>query len=108
MRLQPTSGARLFGACLLLLCGAGSLCFSAEQFPSRPFVLINKEELAALRQDLAKPGWKADLYRSAGGFPGARRGGGMHANADLWLKRTIQIPEKGGHFHEFYCVAGDQ
>ena len=50
-----------FLACLLWLCVSGSLCFGADQFPQRPFVLVNEAELAALRTDLAAPGWKASL-----------------------------------------------
>lgn len=83
-------------------------CLGATQFPARPFVLINAEELAVLRGALAKPGWKADLYHADRRSAATRTGSGVRANADLWRKRTIEIPARGGHFHHFFCVEGDR
>ena len=95
----------LFAACLP---GFVSDSLGAAAFPKRPFVLLNKDELAALRSDLAKPGWKADLYHADRGFSVMDSGRGVRANADLWLKRPIEIPARGGHFHQFFCVDGDR
>lgn len=75
-------------------------------FPPRPFVVANEQELAALRAELARPGWKAKLYRAAPGveFSGSARG--ARSNADRWLKRDIVIPARGGHYHHFFCEDG--
>ena len=81
---------------------------AAALFPRRPHVLLNEAELATLRSDLAKPGWKADLYRADRGFAVMSSGRGVRANADLWLNRPIEIPARGGHFHLFFCVDGDR
>ncbi len=78
------------------------------RFPERPFVLVNQKELATLRTELAKPGWKADVYRAERGFSIMNSGCGIRANADLWLNRTIEIPARGGHFHQFFCPDGDR
>lgn len=97
----------------LWLCAASVAGFAgdllgATEFPTRPFVLLNEEELAGLRSDLAKPGWKDSLYRADRGFTVMGSGRGVQANADLWLKRPIEIPARGGHFHQFFCVDGDR
>ena len=101
------------GAASLLLCSARLTGFASDRpgataFPKRPFVLLNEDELAALRSDLAKPGWKAGLYCTDRGFAVMSTGRGVRANADRWLKRPIEIPARGGHFHLFFCVDGDQ
>jgi oligo-alginate lyase len=101
------------GAAGLLFCSACLNGFASERagatpFPKHPFVLVNESELAILRSDLAKPGWKADLYRTDRGFAVMSSGRGVRANADLWLKRPIEIPARGGHFHRFFCVDGDR
>ena len=85
MRLDRTWLARV-GCGSLLLWGLVSVCGGATQFPQRPFVLVNEEELAALRSDLSRPGWKAELYRSPRGFSVMSSGRGVRANADLWLR----------------------
>ncbi len=112
MILNQIHPIRLGAACLLLcaapLPGLASGNLSAAPFPQRPFVLLNTDELAALRADLAQPGWKANLYRANRGFAIMSTGRGVRANADLWLKRSIVIPARGGHFHNFFCVDGDQ
>jgi hypothetical protein len=76
------------------------------KFPARPFVLASEQELAALRAELARPGWKAKLYRAAPGveFSGSARG--VRSNADRWLDRDIVIPPRGGHYHHFFCEDG--
>jgi len=95
----------LFAACLP---GFVSDSPGATVFPARPFVLLNEAELATLQSDLAKPGWKADLYRADRGFTVMSSGRGVRSNADLWVKRTIEIPARGGNFHQFFCVEGDR
>jgi hypothetical protein len=96
--------------CLFAMCLSGFVSDSlgATAFPKRPFVLLNDEELASLRADLAKPGWKSDLYRADRGFSIMGSGRGVRANADLWLKRPVEIPARGDHFHQFFCVDGDR
>lgn len=93
---------------LLVLLLAALFSTHAIAAPHRPFVLLNNEELSALRKDLAHPGWKRDLYHAPRGFSTMNSARGVRANADLWLKRAIQIPACGGHFHYFFCVEGDQ
>src|ERR1035438_120292 len=100
-------------AASLLLCALCPTGFAAERpgaapLPKRPFVLVNESELAALRSDLAKPSWKASLYHADRGFSIMGSGRGVRANADLWLKRPIEIPARDGHFHLFFCVDGDR
>ncbi len=109
---NPSRRARL-GSLSVALCVVRLSWFApaspgATAFPQRPFVLINEAELAALRSDLAKPGWKADLYRADRGSSATGSARAIRANADLWLKRSIEIPARGGHFHHFFCVDGDQ
>jgi hypothetical protein len=83
------------------------LCVAvAADFPSRPFVLVNSNELATLRGELSKPGWKRDNYL-AGNAPDFVGGGhAIKPNADLWLHRDITIPARGGHYHWFFCADG--
>src|ERR1035441_26557 len=90
------------------LVGLASDNLGATSFPKRPFVLLNEDELATLHSDLAKPGWKADLYRADRGFAVMSSGRGVRSNADLWMERPIEIPARGGHFHLFFCVDGDR
>ena len=94
--------------CSQRLPGLLSDSIGATPFPDRPFVLVSQEELATLRSELAKPGWKADVYRAERGFSIMNSGRGIRANADLWLIRTIEIPARGGHFHQFFCPDGDR
>jgi oligo-alginate lyase len=70
--------------------------------------LLNQQELATLRQQLAQPGWKRDLYQASREIVVTSTGRGVRANADLWLGRDIVIPKYGGHFHLFFCVEGDR
>ena len=99
------AGLWLFAVCLP---GLVSRSQGETAFPKRPFVLLNEAELAGLRADLAKPGWKSGLYRTDRGFSVMGSGRGVRANADLWLKRPIEIPARGGHFHMFFCADGDR
>jgi hypothetical protein len=92
--------------CALPSCATDSP--AAPALSRRPFVLVNEQELVALRSDLAKPGWKSELYRASRGFAVMTSGRGVRANADLWLKRSVDIPTRGGHFHLFFCVDGDR
>jgi len=101
------------GAASLWLCAAHLPAFASESpasptFPTRPFVLINQAELATLRSDLAKPGWKTALYRADRGPAVMSSGRGARANASLWAERPIIIPARGGHYHHFFCVDGDR
>lgn len=96
MKRQHTLLTPWLAGCLLGLWGAGLFRAGAGSFPQRPFVLVNENELTALRRDLAKPGWKTGLYRR------------IRANADLWLSREVEIPARGGHFHHFFCLDGDR
>ena len=106
MKLNLTRLLRLDTMSLLLcaahLAGFVTQALGVTSFPRRPFVLINQKELASLRADLAKPGWKADLYRSDRGLAVMSTGRGVRANADFWLKRPIKIPARGGHYHHFF------
>jgi len=95
-------------ACFLYAGSHAAESPNTTRFPSRPFVLLNQQELATLRNDLAHSGWKADLYRTNRGFTVMNSGRGVRPNADLWLKRSIEIPARGGHFHQFFCVDGDR
>ena len=100
----PVSFHSLLAALLICFLPAGKAAPNCQH----PFVLVNAEELAILRAQLAQPGWKAGLYRTDRGFAVMSSGRGVRANADLWLKRPIEIPARGGHFHLFFCVDGDQ
>ena len=72
----------------------------------RPSLFIDVEDAVRLRQQVAQPGWKRDFYlneeedRTFLGF------GGVKPNADRWLDRTVEIPERGGHYHHFFCDDG--
>lgn len=77
-------------------------------FPARPYVVMNVQELAHLRAALAQPGWKAELYRMPRKATAANLGYGTRWNADLWLRREIEIPARGGHYHHFFCDDGDR
>ncbi len=78
----------------------------AAELPKHPFVIVNAKELAELRAELARPGWKADLYHGSGGADRISEGRGLRANADYWLKQRIVIPGYGGRGHNFFCDDG--
>lgn len=104
---RKTFGVSLLGALCLGWSSAGSPA-PTESFPPHPSVLLNANELAVLRSELARPGWKRELYHRSRGLAVMPSGAGIRVNADLWLKRPIQIPTRGGHFHYFFCEEGDQ
>lgn len=56
----------------------------AAEWPVRPFVLLNSNELAAIRTEVSHPGWKRDafLLGNAPDFVGS--GHAIKPNADLW------------------------
>lgn len=94
------------GAWSLVLCFAFSA--AAEAIRPRPFVLIDEQELATLRRELASDGWKSEIYRGQRGNGIMNSASGIRSNADEWLKRKTVIPGKGGHFHHFFCDDGSQ
>jgi len=62
----------------------------------RPGVLVTPERLAVVRNDiLQKKSERRDFYDKY-----------VKADADLWLKRSITIPEMGGWLHDFFCTEG--
>lgn len=90
----------------LWLVGIACPAFADTGFPPRPFVLANEQELAAVREELARPGWKAKLYHASPGVEFSGSALGIRSNADRWLKRDIVIPARGGHYHHFFCEDG--
>lgn len=76
------------------------------EWPDRPFVLVNSNELAAIRTEISQPGWKRDVYLSGNAPDFAGGGHAIKPNADLWLHRDITIPARGGHYHWFFCTDG--
>ena len=103
----PTGRAAGWSNSVLLFAGFLLSAHDAAARP-RPFVLVNETELSTLRQEVAEAGGKAKLYHAERGFSMMNGGRGARANADLWLKRKIEIPARGGHFHEFFCTEGDR
>ena len=76
---------------------------------SRPFVLVNGQELAALRQAVKMDGPKREAYlQPMGAGESEYAGAGVLAIANRWLTADIRIPEHGGHAHHFYCDCGTQ
>jgi hypothetical protein len=80
----------------------------AADLPAHPFVLANTSEVETLRHELAGKSWKSEVYRAERDFCIMPTGAGLRCNADLWLKRTIRIPTRGGHFHNFFCEDGNR
>ena len=75
----------------------------------RPFVLLDKQELAALRQAVKTDGPKRETYlKPMGKGESEYAGAGVLAIANRWLKADIRIPERGGHVHLFFCDCGTQ
>ncbi len=61
-----------------------------------PCVSVNTERLNFVREDiLRKKSERRDVYEKY-----------VKAGADLWLHRSIVIPEMGGWFHDFFCTDG--
>lgn len=75
---------------------------------ARPRVLLNSEELTRLREEVRRDGWKKDLYNGTPSSHALGLGQGIRADADSWLDREIVIPERSGHFHNFFCDDGNQ
>lgn len=76
---------------------------------TRPSVFLGPEEISRLRLLLKAPGWRSALYRSEDSVPRAWPGGdGVLANARYWLAREVEVPERGGHYHHFFCEDGSR
>ena len=74
---------------------------------ARPFVLINERELTVLRRSLTKDGWKRSLYLQPTGKEHRKYvGAGLLSVANRWAGADINIPERGGHYHHFFCDCG--
>lgn len=75
----------------------------------RPFVLLNEQELEALRKAVRADGPKREAYlQPLGTGDSEYSGAGVLAIADKWLKTDVQIPARGGHGHHFFCDCGTQ
>lgn len=75
----------------------------------RPFVLIDQQELDALRKAVKSDGLKRDMYLQPMGEGESKySGAGVRAIADKWLSTKITIPARGGHGHNFFCDCGTQ
>lgn len=75
----------------------------------RPFVLVNERELSVLRRGLTKDGWKRSLYLApADRNRSAYAGAGLLSAANRWLETDIEIPERSGHYHLFFCDCGSK
>jgi len=65
-----------------------------ENLP-RPSVMISRERLEELKKEITTVPWKKRVYEKV-----------VKTNADLWLERSIVIPERSGHYHRFFCTDG--
>lgn len=75
----------------------------------RPFVLVNEQELVALRHAVKTDGPKRDAYlQPMGEGESEYAGAGVLAIANRWLDADVHIPARGGHSHLFYCDCGNQ
>jgi hypothetical protein len=61
----------------------------------RPSILLTKDRLTDLKKEIASQKWKKEIYEGIVKF-----------NADLWVDREINLPERTGHFHRFFCTDG--
>ncbi len=78
-----------------------------QKYPDHPFLLMNKDEIDDLIRQIAKPGWKSVLYNDPRDeFAMLPVGKGIRTNARFWLDREIVIPERSGHYHNFFCDDG--
>ena len=95
---------------LALAIGLGALMLASNvgASDSRPRVLLNSEELAQLREEVMRGGWKTEVYNAQPGSRPLSLGPGIKTDADFWLDREIVIPERSGHFHNFFCDDGNQ
>lgn len=78
----------------------------AVEFPKHPFVLLDGNEISAVRAEISKPGWKHDVYYGPAGVDVVSLGKGLKSNADFWLREKIEIPPYGGRGHNFFCDDG--
>jgi hypothetical protein len=73
----------------------------------RPFVLITDRELSVLRRGLTKDGWKRSLYlQDAPPDEAFLSGAGLLSRANQWLDAVVDIPERAGDHHGFFCEDG--
>ena len=76
---------------------------------ARPCIFISPEEISRLRPLVHSPGWRSSIYNSEERIPRAwPGGGGILPNANYWMDQTIEIPERGGHYHFFFCEDGSR
>ena len=108
IRRREPNATGVFAWFCLLLWPAHVLGGGAAPFREHPRVLLDEAELATLRRQVVRRGWKHDLYYAPRDFAVTNPGQGIRLNAALWLKREIEIPARGGHFHQFFCVDGDR
>lgn len=73
----------------------------------RPSVFLNAKEIARLCKEVKTISWKRELYEKDSGRPMFLGGTSIKATADRWLNVDIQIPERSGHFHNFFCKDGN-
>jgi len=73
----------------------------------RPSLFLNRDELDRLRRELKTVPWKREFYEKDVGRTAFIGGAGIRPNADRWLGEAIEIPARGGHFHDFYCEDGN-
>lgn len=73
----------------------------------RPSVFLSGQELSRLRKEVKTIPWKRDLYEKDFGRQIFLGGSGIKSTADYWLNREIEIPERSGHFHNFFCEDGN-
>ena len=93
---------------LLFAIGAVLLASSASSSDSRPHLLLNSDELARLREEVSRDGWKNELYNARPGAMPLSLGTGIKTDADSWLGREVIIPGRSGHFHNFFCTDGNR
>ncbi|MDR2037726.1 MAG: heparinase II/III family protein [Bacteroidales bacterium] len=63
---------------------------------SRPGILVTPERLSLVRNDiLHKKSERRLIYEKY-----------VKADADLWLDRSIDIPDMGGWLHDYFCTEG--
>jgi hypothetical protein len=73
----------------------------------RPGVLVSERELSVLRRGLTKDGWKRSLYlQPSRPHPHVYEGAGIMSIANRALEMDASIPERGGHYHKFFCECG--
>ncbi len=96
------------GLALIIVLGALTLMSNADSSDLRPGVILSPDELARLRQEVKRDGWKRSIYLAEPGSKPLSLGSGIKTEADRWLDREIVIPGRSGHFHNFFCTDGNQ